>query len=143
MFGETAFGDQYALRWAGDRYEETVYLLDVNLLSVRPIFESFAHFLDQEIVQNALNPSHPVALACVGKFGRVRPDENVVLTPSLLLGGQEDVSNMVKIESYTAMIYGGDIYTALAAVPDEAVVVGVHPWVDDADRQRLRVVFAE
>ncbi|WP_326556311.1 SMI1/KNR4 family protein [Micromonospora sp. NBC_01796] len=143
MFGETAFGDQYALRWTGSSYEDVVYLLDVNLLSVRPIFDSFAHFLDQEIVQNALSPSHPVAVACVGKFGRVSPDENVVLTPSLLLGGYEDVSNMVKIESYTAMIYGGDIYTAVVSAPDEAAVVGVEPWVDDVGRQRLRVVFAE
>lgn len=143
MFGETAFGDQYALRRTGSFYEDVVYLLDVNLLSVRPIFDSFAHFLDQEIVQNAISPSHPTALACVDKFGRVPPNENVVLTPSLLLGGYEDVSNMVKIESYTAMIYGGDIYTAVVSVPDEAAVVGVEPWVDEAGRRRLRVVFAE
>ncbi|MEU8265513.1 SMI1/KNR4 family protein [Micromonospora sp. NPDC048999] len=143
MFGETAFGDQYALRWTGSSYEDLVYLLDVNLLSVRPIFDSFAHFLDQEIVQNALSPSHPTALACVGKFGHVPPEENVVLTPSLLLGGYEDVSNMVKIESYTAMIYGGDIYTAVVSAPDDAAVVGVEPWVDDIGRRRLRVVFAE
>jgi hypothetical protein len=143
MFGETAFGDQYALRWTGSSYEDVVYLLDVNLLSVRPIFDSFAHFLDQEIVQNALSPSHPTALACVDKFGRVPPNENLVLTPSLLLGGYEDVTNMVKLESYTAMIYGGDIYTAVVAAPDEAAVVGVEPWVDDAGRRRLRVIFAE
>jgi hypothetical protein len=143
MFGETAFGDQYALRRSGSSYEDVVYLLDVNLLSVRPIFDSFAKFLDQEIVQTAISPSHPTALACVDKFGRVPPNENVVLTPSMLLGGDEDVANMVKIESYTAMIYGGDIYTAVMSVPDEAAVVGVEPWVDEADRRRLRVVFAE
>lgn len=143
MFGETAFGDQYALRWNGSSYEDRVYLLDVNLLSVRPIFDSFAHFLDQEIVQNAISPSHPAAIACVDKFGRVSPNENFVLTPSLLLGGYEDVSNMVKIESYTAMIYGGDIYAAVVSAPDEAAVVGVEPWADEAGRRRLRVVFAE
>ncbi|MFD6634707.1 SMI1/KNR4 family protein [Micromonospora chalcea] len=143
MFGETAFGDQYALRWSGDSYEDVVYLLDVNLLSVRPIFDSFARFMEQEIVQNAISPSHPTAIACVDRFGRVPPSENVVLTPSLLLGGYEDVSNMVKIESYTAMIYGGDIYTAVVSAPDEAAVLGVEPWVDEAGRRRLRVVFAE
>ncbi|MEU8388187.1 SMI1/KNR4 family protein [Micromonospora sp. NPDC048843] len=143
MFGETAFGDQYALRWTGSSYEDVVYLLDVNLLSVRPIFDSFAHFLDQEIAQNAISPSHSTALACVEKFGRVPFNENVVVTPSLLLGGYEDVSNMVKIDSYAAMIYGGDIYTAVVSAPDEVAVVGVEPWVDDIGRPRLRVVFAD
>ncbi|MBM2618357.1 hypothetical protein JIG36_22610 [Actinoplanes sp. LDG1-06] len=144
MVGGTAFGDQYALRRRADgSYDDVVYLLDANLLGARPVFDSFEQFLEREIVHNALTPTHPVALACVAKFGEVPPTRNVVLTPSMLLGGPEDVATMVTIDSYTAMIYGGDIYAAVMSVPDEAPVVGVEPWSDDEGRQRLRVRFGE
>lgn len=145
LFGETAFGDQYALRRVdgGASYEDVVYLLDANLLSVRPVFDSFAQFLEREIVENSLDSTDPFALACIEKFGRVGPNANLVLTPSLLLGGPEDVSNLMKLDSYTAMICGGDIYTAVVSAPDGAAVVGVEPWIDEAGRQRLRVRFAE
>lgn len=145
MFGETAFGDQYALRRAGDApgYGQTVYLLDANLLSVEPVFDSFAQFLEREILQNPISSQDPVASECINKFGRLSPTANVVLSPSLMLGGPEDVSNMLTIDSFTAMIYGGDIYAAITSAPEGAAVVGVEPWADDMGRQRLRIRFAE
>ncbi|XVU27709.1 SMI1/KNR4 family protein [Actinoplanes sp. CA-054009] len=144
FFGETVFGDQYALRRLpdGNGFEETVYLLDANLLSAEPVAETFDEFLAKEIVRNAVMPHDPLAEAAIEKFGRVAPTHNLVLTPSLMLGGVEDVDNMMPMDSFTAMIYGGDICRAVSSIADEAVVTAVRPWTDEQGRQRLEVLLA-
>jgi hypothetical protein len=140
FFGETVFGDQYALRrLPGGGYADGVYLLDANLLGADLVADTFDEFLAKEVIRNAKMPYDPLAIAAMQAFGPVKPENHLVVTPSLLLGGVEDPANMMLMDSYTAMIYGGDIITAVDAVVGEAVVTAVEPWTDDRGRQRLRV----
>jgi hypothetical protein len=144
-FGETVFGDQYALRWrpGRDGFEPEVYLLDANLLGPDVVADSFDDFLAKEIVRNSRTPHDPLAVAAVAAFGRVEPTHNLVLTPSVMLGGPEVVDNLMPLDAFAAMIYGGDIHTAVSALTEDATVSAVEPWFDELERPRLRVVFSE
>ena len=142
FFGGTVFGDQYGLRrLTGGGFAYGVYLLDTNELVANIVADTFDEFLAKEVVRNAAMPHSPLARASMQVFGTVKPENHLVVTPSLLLGGVEDTANLVLMESYTAMIYGGDICTAVFAADDEALILGVEPWSDDRGRQRLRVRF--
>ena len=143
FFGGTAFGDQYALRRSpGGGFDDGVYLLDANLLGADLVADTFDEFLAKEVIRNATMPHDPLAVAAMRAFGTVKPENHLVLTPSLLLGGVEDPANMMPMDSYTAMIYGGDIATAVEAADDEAAVTAVEPWTDDRGRRRLRVLLS-
>lgn len=143
FFGATVFGDQYALRrLPGGGFSDGVYLLDANLLVADLVADTFDEFLANEVIRNAAMPHDPLAVAAMRAFGTVTPEHHLVLTPSLLLGGVEDTANMMLLDSYTAMIYGGDILTAVDAAAEEAAVTAVEPWTDDRGRQRLRVLLS-
>jgi hypothetical protein len=76
------------------------------------------------------------------RFGAIAPDEHLVYTPSLALGGPKDLNNVMKMPWNTAMIIAGDIALAVRDSQDEEWVSGVTPWVDDQGRARLKVSFS-
>ena len=142
-FGETAFGDQYAFRYEGDVLGSEVYLLEANFLEPEIAGATFEDFFVNEFVRNAEEPWDPVAVEAVERFGPIEITHNWVYTPSVALGGPDDLSNVMKLDAFTAMTIAGDIVTCIYSAPTEAVLVGVSPWIDERGRSRLRVDFRD
>jgi hypothetical protein len=141
--GETAFGDQYALRLSddGDVFRPEVFLLEGNFLEPEVIGENFQLFLEQELVRNAETPWDDVAVEAVRRYGPIDVANNWVYTPSVALGGPEDVANLVELDCFTAMTIAGDIASAIADADPAAQLQGVEPYEDGQGRSRLRVIF--
>jgi hypothetical protein len=143
-FGETAWGDQYAyslesLREGGDT---RVYFLESSSMTPRIWAPSFAEFFDKEFVRSAKLPYDSMTRQAYQKLGMIETNCHLVYTPSLLLGGTEDINNVQKLNARSAMICNGDVATELDAAPDEKILKEVQPYEDDLHRSRLRLVWA-
>ena len=75
------------------------------------------------------------------KFGVLEAACHLVYIPSLLLGGSEDINNVVKLDARAAMICNGDVATGLEAAPEEKTLKEVQTYEDDLHRSRLRLVW--
>ncbi|MEV4352143.1 SMI1/KNR4 family protein [Actinoplanes sp. NPDC049596] len=145
VIGETFFGDLYALKHAdpSDGYLPEIYLLEANFLEPEVIADTFTEFLEEELLRIAVEPYDDIDIAAVEKFGSVDPSRNLVYSPSIALGGPEDVQNLMAMDAFTAMVIAGDIAQAIESAPEDAVLTGVVPWVDESGRSRIRVEFRE
>ena len=139
--GETAFGDQYAFRYEGGVLSSEVYLLEANFLEPEVSGGTFEEFFVTEFVRNAEDPWDLVAVEAVKKFGSIDISKNWVYSPSVALGGPDDISNVMQMDSFAAMTIAGDIVTAIYSAPAEAILKGVSPWLDERGRPRLSVNF--
>ncbi|GIF68566.1 hypothetical protein Ais01nite_66010 [Asanoa ishikariensis] len=139
--GQTAFGEQYALRRGPDGYAPEIYLLEPNFLRPEVIAASFAEFVALELVGNAEDPYDPVLVEAIARLGPIDPENNWVYTPSLALGGPEDLTNLMPMSAYLAMVIGGDIALGVEPAPDGAVITKIVPWFDELERPRIRVEF--
>jgi hypothetical protein len=144
IFGETAWGDQYAYRWTSsmDMLEPKIYFLEGTLLRAEVIAASFEEFLIAEFLRNAREPYDELVTQAVSNRGPISADRHWVFAPSVALGGPESIENVIELPSSTAMTYAGDIASALRASRPGTNPTLVTPWTDDEGRSRLRVSFA-
>lgn len=141
FFAGTAWGDQYAYRRSGESLEPQVYLLESLWLYPDMIAGSFEEFLEHEFLRMAREPYEPRTSEAVRVRGAIDPGWQWAHAPSPALGGLETIDHIVELPAVTAMIYGGDIVSALEESGDDAVPVGVQPWTDERGCERLRVQF--
>jgi hypothetical protein len=143
-FAETAWGDQYAyslgpLRANGDA---TVYFLDALSMTPQVVASSFTEFLEKEFIRSAKAPYDAIMKQAREKFGPLEITTHLVYTPSVLLGGMEEIKNVQKMNARSAMICNGDIAVQLDAGPANGTVKAVQAYEDELRRMRLRLVWA-
>jgi hypothetical protein len=113
-FGETAWGDQYAYATGDDPLspDTTVYRLEACRLEPEPIADGFAEFLCCELAPNAAGPRDHMTIAARERFGELDAGTQVTYLPSLLMGGEEDVGNLVTLPARVAMVAAGHAHRA-------------------------------
>jgi hypothetical protein len=142
LFGETAWGDQYAYKKTlTGGLEQEVYFLEATMLRPQPLATSFEEFITNEFLRNAQKPYDDLIIEAVRRYGPISRDEHWAYTPSIALGGVESIDNIMEIPAITAMIFAGDIASALRASQPGTAPTQVTPWTDDQRRSRLKVMF--
>jgi hypothetical protein len=142
IFGETAWGDQYAYWQEEDgTWGSRVFLLEANFMRPEVLEESFEEFIENDFLRNARDPYDSFVPEVVRRYGSISPADHWVYVPSLALGGVEDLDNVMKMPCNIAMIFAGDMAIAVRDSREEERASEVTPWVDDRGRQRLKVSF--
>ncbi|HYW28808.1 MAG TPA: hypothetical protein VE824_03280 [Gaiellales bacterium] len=115
-FGETAWGDQYAYAAGDDPFsvDTTVYRLDACRLEPEAVADDFGEFLGGEFARNAAAPRDDATVAARERFGEIDPNQQLAYVPSLLLGGDDDLANVVTLGAREAMAAAGEAYRAWA-----------------------------
>jgi hypothetical protein len=111
-------------------------------MTPQPFAHSFVEFLENVFVRSAKGPYDAITKLAREKFGPLEAAVHVVYSPSILLGGTEDINNVQKMNARSAMICNGDIATQLDAGPSGKAVKSVQPYEDESQRMRLRLVWA-
>lgn len=141
-FGETAWGDQYAYLVDELRSgRECVYYLDAFSMTGEKIADNFHEFIAKEFLRNATEPYDQMILKAYQQFGCLDSDLHLVYTPSLLLGGDEKLENVQKMNARAAMICNGDIALQLDNGPSTGQVISVSSCEDEKGRSRLKLVW--
>ena len=142
FFGATAWGDQFAYRRSeAGELEPTVYFLEGVLLRARVWAESFSDFAESELLRVAADPYDPLATEAVNRYGPLKVENLWTFAPSIALGGDDSVDNVMSLPAQTAMVFAGDIASGLESSLPDAWPTGVEPWKDARGIQRLRVLF--
>ncbi|MDB5335765.1 MAG: hypothetical protein JWN70_1384 [Planctomycetaceae bacterium] len=141
VFGETAWGDQYAYKSVDGRLGSEVYFLESNLLRPTLIADTFDQFLEEQVMSNAVQPHDTFLSETVERFGAIDLERHWALAPSLIIGGPEDLDNVIELPARTAMIFAGDIALGLSKWPEGDSVPHVVPWRDVEGRDRLSLKF--
>ncbi|MEU1267410.1 hypothetical protein [Streptomyces sp. NPDC005799] len=140
IFGGTAFGDAYAYRrLPGGGLAPEVHFLEGVLMRPEVIAPDFEAFLADELLRNAKEPYDHFVVEAVRRHGPIAPDRHWAYTPSVALGGEEDVEHITLLPAVVAMTFAGDIASAMQGGDREAT--GVQPYTDERGRPRLRVLF--
>jgi hypothetical protein len=140
-FAGDAFGAQYAYEFNDGVFGTNIYMLDAYTMDVQIEFCSFEDFFETEFLRICAAPYDRVMLSAHRKFGRVDAKNHFIYSPSLHLGGQEDLENLVEMEAETAMILNGDVYTQLYSAEEGSVLKGVSQYVDGTGRDRIKLDF--
>jgi len=142
-FAETAWGDQYAYHIDELRKGvPCVYFLDCIRMTPEHRASSFYEFMEKEFIRTAKVPYDSLMRAARGKFGELDVETHLVYIPSVLLGGQDDIEHVQKMNARSAMICNGDIATQVDKWPPGREVKAVMPYEDEAQRLRLRLVWS-
>lgn len=143
IFGETGWGDQYAYRLdASGALEGTVYFLEATMLRPEPLADSFDDFLRDELLRNATKPYDEMTVLAHEKLGPLPAGSHWVFSPPIALGGPEEIENVIEMPAVTAMVYAGDLATALQGADPEGQFRALLPWTDHLGRSRLDVEIA-
>ncbi|HJQ41171.1 MAG TPA: SMI1/KNR4 family protein [Thermoanaerobaculia bacterium] len=138
-FGETAWGDQYAYDVSALLHEDTsVFALDAFEMQPERIAATFSDFLRNEFLRQAAEPYDSMTERVLKRIGSLSWNEHVTYVPSLLLGGEERIENVQKINARAGMIINGDIATQSAEEPDRSPAA-IETYTDDAGRTRVRL----
>jgi hypothetical protein len=140
VFGETAWGDQYAYRReGGGGLGREVYFLESVMLRPEVIADSFEEFMDGEFLRNAMEPYDDMVVQTLNARGPIPVARHWAYAPSIALGGVESVGNVVELPAATAMIFAGDIASALHGSRSGSLPARVVPWTDEMGRDRLAI----
>lgn len=141
-FAETAWGDQYAYN-KNEVYdkEQKVYLLDGLSMTPTQVASSFSEFLYGEFFRSAKEPYDIMMTQARENIGDLDINTNLVYTPSILLGGIEDISRVQKMDARSAMICNGDIAIQLDSGPPDGMVQNIMPYEDAEKRMRLQIIW--
>lgn len=142
--GETVWGDQYSY----DRDElaggnQSIYFQDALRMAPRKIADSFAGFADGYMIRNSISPFDSMTRAAFARFGPIPAETHLVFSPPLLVTGDEDLNQAVKLPARAAMILNGDLWTQLSQPPDGVAFGGLTVVVDDSGRERVRVKWSK
>jgi hypothetical protein len=143
MFGETAWGDQYA--YAVEelaRGDQSVFVLDAFEMQPAKIASSFSEFFNEEFLRCAHDPYDSMLRGSILKFGSLGWEDQIAYIPSLLLGGPEAIANTHVLNARANMIINGDIATQIAA-RDGGVVREIENYMDEAGCLRIRIVWMD
>jgi hypothetical protein len=140
-FGETAWGDQYAY----DRRElsdgvQNVYLLDAFQMEPELIAGSFEEFVEKELLPCSLEPYDQLLGEAVRKLGALEWSEHVTYIPSLLLGGEEQIENVHKLNGRASMVINGDLHRQVAET-EHGIVRSLETFTDAQGRLRTKIVW--
>jgi hypothetical protein len=142
FFAESAWGDQYAYRRGDDgTLEPTVHFLEGTLLRAEVLAASFDEFAENELLRIAAEHYDPLTIDTLARHGPIAPTQHWTFVPSIALGGEESLDNIVRLRGQDAMTMAGDLASALQSSPPGSWPTKVEPWVDDHGRQRLGVEF--
>lgn len=142
-FGETAWGDQYAYRLSElkSRKEPPVYFLEGVAMVPEVIADDFQVFFDHEFYRCAKEPYDDVVKVAAQKLGSLDWNDHIIYIPSLLLGGEEKIENVSKINARSGMIINGDIHRQSADQAFETEPKSIETYTDSEGRERVRVVW--
>lgn len=140
-FGETVWGDQYAYRLGELRKLEyaPVYFLDALRMGSRQLASGFTEFGEKYLTRNSTRPFDSVLREAHQALGPMPPSTHLVFSPPLLLNGDENPQNLVKMPARQAMILNGDLWSQLSNPPADVAVAGLDVVMDDRGRDRVRV----
>jgi SMI1 / KNR4 family (SUKH-1) len=148
-FGETAFGDQYAMAHAHLQCKDTVpvyQLHHASMASDAPWNESFSDFMEKEFLRNAKTPYSRRERHAIEVAGALDLANHVVMLPSFLLLPLDDDGSSIELQimpARAAMICNGDICVQWDAGCDQGrSVERVEPFLDDQRRMRLKIVWS-
>lgn len=141
VFGETAWGDLYALR--GTREDsDGIYLLESTYLEpVRLAAESIEQFLEDELLRVARAPYDDRTVDALATFGSIPVTHHWSFSPPLFLGGAPSMANVVTVEAFSDMIFRGDLLGQFEAADEDSQVMAIDLWTDDHGRTRGRLVL--
>ena len=144
-FGESAWGDQYAYRLdeLGPDKEAKVYLLDGITMEADLLARDYECFLEEEFLRCATAPYDEMVVAARRKFGELLAIEHLTYVPSLLVGGEERLENVLKMDALVSMVVNGDLATQLAHTDTERSIRALETYEDAEGRTRLRVLWAD
>jgi hypothetical protein len=106
------------------------------------VASSFAQFLESEFLRISIAPYDVMMVRARDKLGDIDLENHLIYSPSLIIGGDEDINNIVILQARIAMIFNGDIASQLDAAPASSVIRAVVPYDDDVRRPRLRLVWS-
>jgi hypothetical protein len=142
-FAGTVWGDQYAYHIGRlQKGDARVYLLDGLSMTPEIVASSFAQFLESEFLRISIAPYDVMMVRARDKLGDIDLENHLIYSPSLIIGGDEDINNIVILQARIAMIFNGDIASQLDAAPASSVIRAVVPYDDDVRRPRLRLVWS-
>jgi hypothetical protein len=118
-----------------------VYFLEATLLRAEPLAESFDDFAETELLRVAAKPYDSLTLGALDQHGPIAPSDLWTFAPSIALGGEESLDNVVRLPARDTMTMAGDIASAHRASVPGSWPTQAQPWVDEQGRQRLTVKF--
>jgi hypothetical protein len=144
-FAESAWGDQYAylLDELGAERQPSVYLLEGVTMNAEPLSRDFERFLMDEFIRCAVEPYDDVVRQVRAALGDLGVADHIAYVPSLLIGGEERVENVVRMNAVASMVANGDLATQLAHERTDRAVRAVETYEDIDGRTRLRVLWAD
>jgi hypothetical protein len=119
-----------------------VYILDCLSMTPTPVASNFSGFLVNELLRSAVDPYDVMIKEARKVLGDLEIGDHLIYTPSPLLGGREEISNVQKIDARSAMICNGDIAIQLDAGPADGNVKAITPYEDSEGRMRLKLTWA-
>jgi hypothetical protein len=142
-FGGNAWGDQYAYSVESLRAGGDTKVCFVDALSMTPevVADSFAKFMERELLGSARNPYDVMIKEARQKLGPLEMASLLVYVPSVLLGGTEQIGNVQKMNARSVMICNGDIAIQLDDGPVSGRVVAVEPYQDHIGRTRIQLIW--
>lgn len=140
-FGETGWGDQFAYRVDKLKIgDPSVYFLDCLAMRPQRIADDFGEFFAREFLRSCYLPYDEMTLNTRRTLGDLRPSEHVVYNPSPMIGGTENIENVVKIPSRSAMITAGDLAVGVGELDAGVLNFRLEPYDDTEGRARLRIL---
>lgn len=143
-FGGSAWGEQYAYEVTelAKMEDPPVYLLDGLSMNATILESSFGHFVLGEQLRNAQQPYDAMTVTAFKTIGPLEPNRNVVYSPSLLIGGTENIEHVVQMDSACAMICNGDMAMQMNAAQSDWILEGCETYSDDRGRLRVRLLWS-
>ena len=141
-FGTTAWGDQYAyhLPSLAEKGHSAVFLLDAYSMDADPLADSFPEFWRNEILRNATAPYDHMVEKCRQATGSLDWNELLTYSPHLLLGGTEEVPNIVRMSPRVVMRMNAEIALQVERLPDETEIVGVTTRTNDKGEPEIQLI---
>jgi hypothetical protein len=141
-FGTTAWGDQYAyhLPSLAEKGHSAVFLLDAYSMDADPLADSFPEFWQIEFLPNATAPYDHMVEKCRQAIGSLDWNELLIYSPHLLLGGTEDVANIVRMSPRVVMRMNAEIALQLERLPDETEIIGVTTQMNEKDEPEIQLI---
>lgn len=142
-FGETAWGDQYAYKKdeMNLHADPQIYLLDAITMEPEVISSNFTAFINEEIYPCAINPPYNNDIDALKMVGKLDLNEHLVYVPSILIGGNDDINDIQKLPSVSAMVINGDLCTQLAKEEQSRPIKEVKLYMDSQGRDRIRIIW--
>lgn len=144
-FAESAWGDQYAYRLdeLGADREPSVYLFEGITMKAEVLSRDFERFLIDEFMRCATEPYDDVVRAARTALGDLGVADHIAYAPSLLIGGEERLENVVRMNAVASMVANGDLAIQLAHERTDRAVRALETYEDTEGRTRLRVLWVD